>query len=227
MAARRGTRGMKTFARITCVVVLAVLALVGIVPTGQAKGPTDVVASGPGVDDVHLTYTARTDDVDAGTVGDASRLYDMWSPGRLGPPPDMSADELGPRYVLIWSGDAHGTGEDVVVQHAYPFAEGGGWVEFLPDQEMYGAPIAAGWVQTPRLRRELVELGAVAETPQPALAEADPSATAADVPASSSAPDEDEDDAWSTYRVAVPAGALLAGVLVAGVLVARRRRLDG
>jgi len=217
---------MKTVARIACVVVLAVLALAGIVPTGQAKGPTDVVASGPGVDDVHLTYTARTDDIDAGTLGEASRLYDMWSPGLLGPAPGMSPDQLGPRYVLTWAGDAHGTGEDVVVQHAYPFAEGGGWVEFLPDQEMYGAPIAEGWVQTPRLRKELVELGAVAETPLPALAEADPSATAADVPTSTSAPDEDEPDAWSTYRVVVSAGALLAGVVVAGVLVSRRRRLS-
>jgi hypothetical protein len=212
---------METFARITCVVVLAVLALAGIVPTSQAKGPTDVVASGPGVDDVHLTYTARTGDVDAGTLGDASRLYDMWSPGLLGPAPGMSADQLGPRYVLTWSGDAHGTGEDVVVQHAYPFAEGGGWVEFLPDQEMYGAPIAEGWVQTPRLRRELVELGADAETPQPAVAQPQPSVTASDLPAAPA-----EDDSWSARGVAALAAVVLAGALVTGLLIARQRRLS-
>ena len=216
---------MKTFARISCVVVLAVLALTGTTSPVQAKGPTEVDVSGPGVDGVHLTYTVR-DDVDSVSLGDASRLFDMWSPGQLGIAPDLSVDELGPRYVLTWSGDPHSgtTGEDLVVQNAYPFAEGGAWVEFPPDQELWGAPIASGWVRTPKLTAELVELGAVAETPQPALAEADPSAIAADVPASSPS---DEDDAWSTYRVVVPAGALLAGVLVAGVLIARRRRLDG
>ena len=96
----------------------------------------------------------------------------MWSPGQLGPAPGLSADELGPRYVLTWSGDPHSveTGKDLVVQHAYPFAEGGAWVEFPPGQELWGAPLAAGWVQAPRLQAELVELGAVAEAPQPAVA---------------------------------------------------------
>lgn len=129
----------------------------------------------------------------------------------------------GPRYVLTWSAGEHGGGEDIVVQHAYPFAEGGGWVEFLPDQEMYGGPLAAGWVRTPRLRAEMVELGAVEETPQPVLAQPAPSDSAADVPVSAPS---NESDSGSTYRVLVPAGALLAGVLMAGVLIARRRRLS-
>ena len=167
---------MKTAARIACVVVLAVLAI-GLddhLPV-HAKGPTDVDVSGPGVDDVHLTFTER-DDVDSGTLGDASRLYDMWSPGQLGIAPDLSADELGPRYVLTWSGDPHSreTGEDLVVQHAYPFAEGGAWVEFPPDQELWGSPLAAGWVQTPKLTAELVELGASDDTAEPAVAEVEP-----------------------------------------------------
>ncbi|MDZ5622959.1 hypothetical protein SFC88_19115 [Nocardioides sp. HM23] len=218
---------MKTSARMTLVVVLAVLALVGTVPSGEAKGPTDVAVSGPGVDNVQVTYTGRPDDVDAGTLGDASRLYDMWSPALLGPAPDLSADELGPRYVLTWTAGPHGGepagGADVVVQHAYPFAEGGAWVEFPPDQMMWGSPIAAGWVDAPRLRRELVALGAVADVAQPALAEESPSVTASD--ASGQGP-ADQDDGWSSYRVAVPAGVLLAVAVVVGVIVARRRRLS-
>lgn len=209
---------MRTATRSTCVAVLAVLALTWTVPSSQAKGPTDVEASGPGVD-VHLTYTERTDDVDAGTLGDASQIYDMWSPELMEPPPDLTADALGPRYVLTWSGE-HGGTEDLVVQHAYPFAEGGAWVEFLPGQQLYGAPIAEGWVATPRLRTEMVELGAVAEPPQPVLTEQSSSVTASDRPARTPA---DQDDAWSTYRVVLPAGALLAGAVLAGVLIVRRR----
>jgi hypothetical protein len=220
---------MKTLLRAACVVVLPVLALAGTTPAAQAKGPTDVMVSGPGVDDVQLTYTEPIDDVDPGTLGDASRLYDMWSPGHLGPAPDLSEDDLGPSYVLTWSGDPHGDGnEDVVVQHAYPFAEGGAWVEFPPGQELYGAPIAAGWVRTPRLRAELVELGAVdkstesaesAEAQVPALSTAEPEAA----PVVGA---KDEPGGGTSYDVAAPAGLLLAGVLGIGGVVMWRRRLS-
>jgi hypothetical protein len=211
---------MKTVARSICVVVLTVLALAGTVPAGQAKGPTDVVVSGPGVDDVHLTYTEPIDDVDAGTLGDVSQLYDVWSPGKLGPAPDLSADQLGPRYVLNWSGDPHGDGnDDIVVQHAYPFAEGGAWIEFLPGQEMYGAPIASGWVQAPRLRTEMVELGAVEESPEPAVATTEAAAAPGDAGPSG----QDSGSSGTSYDVAVPAGILLAIALIGGVLVVRHR----
>lgn len=210
---------------MTCVVVLAVLAIAGTAPPGQAKGPTDVEASGPGIDDVHLSWTERTDDVDAGTLGNASQLHHMWSPALLGPAPDLSADELGPLYVLRWTTGAHGgeDGPDIVVQHAYPFAEGGAWVEFPTEQEMYDAPIGAGWIQAPRLRRELVALGAVADATQPGRAEPASSVTTSD--ASGRSP-TDQDDGWSSSGVAVPAGVLLAVAVVAGVIVARRRRLS-
>ena len=215
---------MKTFARVTCVVVLAVLALVGTTSPVQAKGPTDVTVSGPGIDDVHLTFTAR-DDVDSGTLGEASRLYDMWSPGKLGVAPDLSADELGPLYVLTWSGDPHSgtTGEDLVVQHAYPFAEGGAWVEILPDQELWGSPLAAGWVQTPKLTAELVELGARDDTAEPAVAEVAPDAepVSAAPEASRSNPDSD-----TSYAVVVWASVALAVALAAGALILWRRRLS-
>jgi len=215
---------MRTPARITCVVVLAVLALVGTVPSSQAKGPTDVVVSGPGVDDVHLTFTEPVNDVDSGTLSDAAQVFDMWSPALLGPAPDLSAEELGPRYVLTWSGGEYGgaDGADTVIQHAYPFAEGRGWVRFLPGQELWGEPVAAGWVRAPRLRAELVELGAVAESPQPVLAQPAPSVGAPELPAPAPA---DDGDAWSTYAV-VPAGVLLAVAVAAGVLLARRRRVS-
>lgn len=190
-----------------------------------AKGPTDVDVSGPGVDDVHLTYTEPVDDVDSGTIGEASRLYDMWDPGGLGPAPDLSAAELGPRYILTWSGDPHSgeTGEELVLQYAYPFAEGGAWVEFPPDQQLWGSPIAAGWVQSPRLKAELVELGAGDDTAAPAVAEVEPDAEPV-----SAAPEASPSntDAGTSYDVAVPAGIALAVVLGAGALIFWRRRLS-
>jgi hypothetical protein len=215
---------MKTLLRAACVVVLPVLALAGTTPAAQAKGPTDVMVSGPGVDDVQLTYTEPIDDVDSGSLGEASRLYDMWSPGLLEPAPDLTEDELGPRYVLTWSGDPHSgeTGKDLVVQHAYPFAEGGAWVEFPRDQELWGAPIAEGWIQTPRLTAELVELGAVDDAAEPAVAvepEAGPVTSAAEASPA-------EDDSSSSYGVGIWTGAALAVALATGVVLLWRRRLS-
>jgi hypothetical protein len=213
---------MRTAARSICVAVLALVALAGTGPAGHAKGPTEVDAYGPGVD-VHLTYTERTSDVDAGTLGDASRIYDIWSREVMGPAPDLSADELGPRYVLTWSGAVHGDERDVVVQHAYPFAEGGAWVEFLPAQELYGAPVAEGWVEAPRLRADLVALGAAADAPHPARTE--PGHSADPVADASERASSDQDDS-SAYRIAVPAGVLLASVVLIGLLAARRLALS-
>ncbi|WP_322938203.1 hypothetical protein [Nocardioides bizhenqiangii] len=213
---------MNTASRLACAVVLAALATVSTATPATAKGPTDVDVSGPGVDGVHLTYTARAD-VDAGSLGEASRLYDMWSPGLLEPAPDLTEEELGPRYLLTWSGDPHSgeTGTDLVVQHAYPFAEGGAWVEFPPDQELWGAPIAQGWIQTPKLTAELVELGAADDVADPAVAEVDPDAVSVAPEAS-----RDSDDASSSHDVAVWTGAGLAVVLAAGGVVLWRRRLS-
>lgn len=225
---------MNTAARSAWVVVLAVLAFAGVVPTAQAKGPTDVVVSGPGIDDVHLTFT-EPEDVDSGTLGDASRLYDMWSPGRLAPAPDLTAEQLGPEYELTWSARHGMDAPETVVQLAYPFAEGGGWIYFPGGQELWGSPLATGWVRTPRIEGQLVALGARDERPAPALAASAPPA-AADSPVAteptntgptSTGPTSTEQDSRSAYDVAVPAGALAAGVLVvAGVLIVRRRQLS-
>jgi hypothetical protein len=148
----------------------------------------------------------------------------MWGPG-LADAPDLSAEELGPRYVLTWSGDPHSneTGEDLVVQHAYPFAEGGAWVEFPPGQELWGSPLVAGWVQAPKLKAELVELGADDGTLAPAVAEAGP-----DDGSVSAAPEasRSDTDSGTSYDVAVPAGIGLAVVLGAGALVLWRRRVS-
>lgn len=205
---------MRTIARSICVVVLALIVWVPISPA-VAKGPTDVAVEGPGVDR-QLTYTRRAGDVDIGTLGDAARIYQLWyGRGRAAPP--LTPDELGPEFVLTWTV----AGMSWATQYAYPFAEGGAWVRHRTSEGK------EGWARTPGLTDALVELGAVAEHPKPTLAQPVPSDSPTDVPASSSAPDEDEDDSWSTYRVVVPAGVLLAGVLMAGVLIARRRRLDG
>lgn len=198
-------------ARSLCVVVLAVLALTGTVPAGHAKGPTDVAVSGPGVD-AKLTWDRYGDGVDMESLGEAARLFQVLEAGQLRSAPDLTAEQLGPRYVLDWTV----ANVDVLVQHAYPFAEGGAWVRFLPARSGWGSG-DDGWVRAPALRDQLLALGAGAEPRRPPLTIVEPAVTAAD-------PTESREDPRPAYDVVVPAGILL--VALAGVLIVRRRQLS-
>jgi len=186
-------------------VVLIAMAFAGTTPAAHAKGPTDVAVSGPGVD-ADLGWTRRAGDVDLGTLTVAARLLQHWDGSGLGPAPSLTADQLGPRYILTWTV----SGADWAVQHAYPFAKGGAWVQFR----------TGGWVKAPALTKQLVALGAVAEPLAPAVTTPEPTAA----PAS---PQADRMDSSTAYDVAVPAGVLLAAALVVGgVLTVRRRHLS-
>ena len=197
---------MKTAARSLCVAVLTLVAYAGIMPTAQAKGPTDVDVAGPGVD-ADLTGTRRADDVDLGTLARAALLYQHWDGSGLGKAPRLSPDQLGPRYVLTWTV----AGADWAVQHAYPFAKGGAWVHFAK----------GGWVKAPALTQQLVGLGAAAE---PVAAPAVAAVESAAAPAS---PRADHEDSSTAYDLAIPVGVLLAGaLLVGGLLIIHRRRLS-
>lgn len=119
------------------------LTLLSLAMPGPAavKGATDVVVSGPGVDDVHLAWTRRAGDVDVMTLADASGLYLVY-----GASPPFDEDELGPRYQLEWATSAL----PLSTSYAYPFSRRA-WVRHA----------AGGWARGgPQLRRQLVALGA-------------------------------------------------------------------
>jgi hypothetical protein len=196
---------MTPLPRIAGVVALALLLLAGTAGAGHAKGPSEVTVSGPGIADLHLTYTERTDDVDVIRLGDATRIHDMWSPGQLGQAPNLTPEELGPRYVLTWH-----AGDERVVQHVYPFADGRGWARILPGQRLWENPVSSGWrTGAPGMTPLFVDLGAT--VPRPPGRPSERSERSA------------EGASLTTYAVAAPVAVLLAGGLLAGGLLARRR----
>lgn len=194
-----------------------------------AKGPAEVAVAGPGVDRTLNHFTNNGQDVDLGSLSEAARIFDIYGTQRPQPGPDVAEEALGARYVLTWD-----LGEEDLVQHAYPFAEGGAWVHLLPGQELFGEPVADGWSSAPALTEQLVGLGAVdearastgptrstrpSEQPQPALAAGEPEAAPVE-------PSTDETDESTSYDVVVPAAIVVAALLGAALLVARRRSLS-
>lgn len=228
LRARRGTPGMTTALRSACVAVLMLLLATTAAPA-VAKGPAEVAVAGPGVDRTLNHYTHSGLDVDLGSLSEAARIFDIYGAQRPQTGPDVAEEALGARYVLTWD-----LGEEDVVQHAYPFAEGGAWVHLLPGQELFGEPMAHGWSSAPALTEQLVGLGAVdearastgstgstgpSEQPQPALATVEPEAAPV-------APSTDESDEGTPSGVVVPAAIVVAALLGAALLVARRRSLS-
>lgn len=205
------------------------LLLVATASPAAAKGPAEVAVSGPGVDRTLNYYTKSVVDVDLGSLGEAARIFDIYGTSRPEPQPGVAAKALGARYVLTWD-----MGKNDVVQHAYPFAEGGAWVHFLPGHTMFGKPVADGWVSAPAITEQLVELGAVdkssesSESSGSSASSEEQQAVLAPV-----APDaapvvgaKEETDGGTPYDVAVPAGLLLVGVLGFGGVLLWRRRLS-
>lgn len=208
---------MRTTLRWACVAVLSLLlaALVGTASPASAKGPTDVQVSGPDVS-AAFGWTQRAQDIDVGTLSEAARIPHHWDGSGLGPSPDLTAEQLGPRYVLTWT-----VGRSPwAAQHAYPFADGGAWVRFLSVPS--GGP--GGWVRAPALERQLVALGADAETGDPAVDPVDPAAVeTGSVGAGEPSASKDEP---ASYDAVVAGGALLALAVPVGALLVRRRRLS-
>jgi hypothetical protein len=140
--------------------LLAALAVPATVAgPAHAKGATSVTVSGPGIDERTLGFTRRTDDVDVGSLAEASNIYGIWGDGQFADAPALTADELGPRYRLTWyEGNVR-----MVVSHVYPFAEAGAWAEVPVGQRLWREPVATGWWHGgSELARQLTELGATA-----------------------------------------------------------------
>lgn len=182
-----------------------------------AKGPTDVGVSGPGVD-THLNFRHSPGEVDLGTLAQAARVYDVLGDLVLAKDPGLGPAQLGPRYVLDWTAG----GAAMVVQHAYPFAEGGAWIRFPRTSSGWGAG-ASGWVRAPAVTDQLVALGATPKTADPSPA---PMVAATEVSASPDEPAPTDPAGRTPYEVVVPIGLALVVLLAAAVLIARRRRLS-
>ena len=138
--------------------LLAVLAVpVVLAPPAVAKGATDVVVNGPGIEEESLGYTRRMDDVDVGSLSETSGIYGIFGAGQFVTRPELTADELGPRYELTWY-----QGSDVMAtSHVYPFAEGGAWAEVPEGQRVWDVDLAGGWWHGgAALEQQLVDLGA-------------------------------------------------------------------
>jgi hypothetical protein len=196
------------------------LLLAATASPAAAKGPAEVAVSGPGVATTLNYYTKSVVDVDLGSLGEAARIFDIYGTSRPEPKPGVAVKALGARYVLTWD-----LGENDVVQHAYPFAEGGAWVRFLPGHDMFGKPVADGWVSAPALTEQLVELGAVDKSTESAEAQV-PALSTAEPEAAPVVGAKDEPGGGTSYGVAVWAGAALAAALAAGVVLLWRRRLS-
>ena len=196
--------------------LLAVLVVpVVAAPPAVAKGATDVVVTGPGVDQVDLGFTRDRTDVDVGSLSETSGIYGIFGSGEFVERPDLTADELGPRYDLTWY-----EGSDVLAtSHVYPFAEGGAWSDVPEGQRVWGVDLAGGWWHGgAALERQLVDLGA--EPP----AAAGVSTGSTDVGSGPGTGDEPVGTAGSSLPVAGIAGlAALAALLVGGAWLVRRR----
>ena len=139
---------MRRLLVITALLLTALVVPVTTATPAHAKGPTAVVVSGPGIEDRRLRYT-RADDVDVGTLSEASGIWQIYGAAIATDDPDLSKAELGPRYVLTWY-----VGHTVMaVSHVYPFSTQSAWMN-IPHED-------GGWVRGgPDLERAMVELGA-------------------------------------------------------------------
>lgn len=206
---------MKRLLVVPAVLLAAVVLPVTVGAPAFAKGATDVVVSGPGIDEVSLGWTRRPGDVDVGSLAEASGVYLILGAAQVAERPDLTAVELGPRYRLTW----YQGSSVMVVTYAYPFAEGGAWAH-VPDEP-------GGWVRGgPDLRRAMLALGATApaaDVTRDVAAGPDEKAGASGT-TGASAPAESPPPPGASSPLLVVSAAALALVLAATAWLARRRR---
>lgn len=145
---------------LTPLVLVAVLGVTVAAPApALAKGASSVTVTGPGVVARSITYTQAPDDVDLDSLAEASGIYGIFGAGDFVARPELSAAELGPRYVLTWY---QGPSQVLAVSHVYPFAEGGAWAHVPRGQRLFGESTRAGWSHGgAALERAMVRAGAV------------------------------------------------------------------
>ena len=204
---------MKRLLLVPFLLLTALAVPVTVAAPAHAKGATDVVVSGPGIDDVKLGYTRRTDDVDVGSLAEVSGIYMIYGSGTAGDDPGLTTAELGPQYVLTW----YAADTVMTVSHVYPFTPQGALMH-IPDED-------GGWVRGgPVLHDAMVELGATSPVDEEPAEAADAGATTSDDQPAAAA---SSTDGSSSGTAAAAIGAVAAGLvllLAAGAWLVRRRR---
>jgi hypothetical protein len=204
---------MKRLLVISALLAVALAIPVAVAAPAYAKGATDVVVSGPGIDEVRLGYTRRTDDVDVGSLAEVSGIYLIYGAAIATHDPGLTRAELGPRYQLTWY-----QGSSVMsVSHVYPFASQGAWMHIPYEQR--------GWVRGGRdLEDAMVELGAT--PPRSEASEDSGASTGPTAVGSGSRTGVEPVETASSLPEAGLAGLAAVAVLlvVTGVWTVRRRR---
>lgn len=190
--------------------LLAVLAIpVALAPPAVAKGATEVVVTGPGLDHVELGFTRDESDVDVGSLSETSGIYGIFGSGEFVNAPGLSADELGPRYDLTW----YEGRELLATSRVYPFAEGGAWAEVPEGQRVWDVDLAGGWWHGgAALEQQLVALGAAAPPAAGSVGSASPPGV-----------EPAETSGWSLPVAGITGLAALAVLVGASAWLLRRR----
>ena len=149
--------------RILVAAALGTSALLASSPA-SAKGPTEVVLTGPGLDDpIVLDQAGHWQSTGAELIS-ATGIFEAFGyPARLALTADPPTTVLGPRYDATYGTILpEGVPEELEVrQELYPFADGGPVVYTPPGQSMYGTQTTdGGWSRAdPDLDELLVSLG--------------------------------------------------------------------
>jgi hypothetical protein len=130
-----------------------------------AKGPSEAVVTGPGLDDDHGVAIAN--------LGDDSDLTGLsgFFPATFGQSPDPMLESapqgtLGTKYTIRYTVPGP-TGDDTIVQDVYPYADPSPVTYTAPGQRFFdNQRTRGGWyVSTVELRNLLVRAGLPAESP--------------------------------------------------------------
>jgi hypothetical protein len=131
-----------------------------------AKGPSEAVVTGPGLDDDNGVAIAN--------LGDDSDLTGLsgFFPATFGQSPDpMLASapegELGPKYTIRYTVPAPSGADNTILQDVYPYADPSPVTYMPPGQKFFDTErTRGGWyVSTPGLRNLLVHAGLPADSP--------------------------------------------------------------
>jgi hypothetical protein len=130
-----------------------------------AKGPSEAVVTGPGIDGDGLAIAGLGDDSDlTGLSGFFPATFGQSPDPMLASPPKGT---LGPKYAIRYTVPGPSGSDATIVQDVYPYAEPSPVTYTRPGQPFFDTEkTRGGWyVGTPGLRDVLVRAGLPAESP--------------------------------------------------------------
>jgi hypothetical protein len=132
-----------------------------------AKGPSEAVVTGPGIDDDGgIAITLMGDGADlTNSSGFFPAAFGQSPDPMLASPPDGT--QLGPKYTIHYTVPGPSGSEDTIVQDVYPYADPTPLTYTPPGQKFFGSQRThGGWfVSSIGLRNVLVHAGLPAESP--------------------------------------------------------------